>query len=304
MIKAVVDVGSNSVLLLVATDDSGQWVPILETSAVTALGEGTKSSRLLGEKGMSATLAALLEAFETARKLGATEIIAAVTMAGRIATNTPDFLARAAAQKSPVTVLSGEREAELGFLAVAEDPTFNQNLRVSVIDVGGHSTELVTADREGSTWHTRYRRSFSLGTLGLMETCLSSESPDGLQLIRASALIDDEIGMIYLPGQSGCTITLGATGTNLVSIREAMPKWEPEKVHGARLTYEEVSKAVAMLCSLTNEGRAKLPGIEPGREKTLHIGALILERFLNTLKIDECRVSVRGWRYGLLGHSL
>ena len=304
MIKAVIDVGSNSVLLLVARNTANGWVVLTEETAVTALGEGTKTTGLLCEASMAQTLDALGRFFHIARELGAEHIVAGVTMAARIAKNTPDFLERARLQNTPVVVVSGEEEAQLGFLAVAEDPLFSECRRVSIIDVGGHSTELATADRLDGSWKVGFRNSFAVGTLGLRETLLKGESPSSLDQLRASAAIDDLIGLIYRPNEAGIAVALGATGTNLVTIRDRILEWDPTVVHGKVLSYEEVSRASGWMFGLTDAERAAIPGIEPGRERTIHIGALLLERFMNALKVDQCSVSVRGWRYAVLEHGL
>lgn len=298
--KAVIDVGSNSVLLVVEETQGDSWNQIHESTSVTALGAGTKETGLLGEPGMTHTLEALKEMFAKANELGADTIVAAATMAARIAKNTPDFLARAKAQGTPVMVLSGEDEAELGFRAVADDPTFAEFHRISIVDPGGQSTELVTADRSSKGWVTRFRKSYPVGTLGLKGEYLIDESIQPLEILQALAAIDDTIGHTWRPEEGGEVVVLGATGTNLVSIRERLTHWQPEIVHGARLEYEEVSKAVGWMMPMTDAERRAIPGMEPGREKTIHIGALILERFLHALSADHCRVSVRGWRHALL----
>jgi exopolyphosphatase/guanosine-5'-triphosphate,3'-diphosphate pyrophosphatase len=304
MRKAVLDVGSNSVLLLVAEHRADGWHPIHEATAVTALGEGTKATGLLGEPGMSRTLDALREMFATARSLGVENIQAGATMAARIAQNTPEFLAKAEAQGTPVFVVSGEQEAQLGFEAVANDPMFADVDRISIVDPGGHSTELVTAVRQGEGWDVRFRRSYPVGTLGLKSQGLGEESPDRFAVFEASNAIDDLIGLCYLPEQAGKVIVLGAAGTNLITIRERMPLWEPEKVHGQYLDYEEVGRAVGWMMPMTDAERAAIVGMEKGREKTIHLGALVLERFLYALRTLGCYVSVRGWRYALLDREL
>lgn len=298
--RAVVDVGSNSVLLLVAELQNSTWVPVMETTAVTGLGAGTKQSGLLSEEGMADTLCALDRARQVAADQGVNSALYGGTMALRIARNTDDFLRRAEAQGSPVTVISGEDEAQLGFWAVAEDPMFSHADRISIIDPGGHSTELVTADRTAQGWEIRFRRSYPVGALGLRESVLTGESPDFAARLGALAEIDRMIGLDYRPGQGGIAVVLGATGTNLISMRDRLLAWEPERVHGATLDYEEVGRAVGWLCDMTDAERAQIPGLEPGREKTIHGGALILERFLNALHVLDCRVSIRGWRHALL----
>lgn len=298
--RAVIDVGSNSVLLTVA--EGPDWSPIRETSEVTALGEDTKQTGRLSEPAMERTLAAVHRAYALARALGCQEVLAAATMAARIASNAGDFLARAAAQATPIIVLSGEEEAELGFRSVADDPTWDAHHQgtLTIIDVGGHSTELVTAERRAGHWDVRFRRSFPVGTLGLRASLLSGERCDGLALLRAAKAIDEAIGLDYLPGTAGLAVALGATGTNLVTIREAMPEWDSQKVHGAFLDYEEVSKAAGFLGAMSDAERAAVVGIEPGRERTIHIGSLILERFLYATRVLGCGVSTRGWRHALL----
>jgi len=296
MRRAVIDVGSNSVLLLVAEYREGRWEPVEETTEVTALGEGTKATGLLSEPGMTNTLAAVARAFQIARAYDCESIEAGVTMAARIATNTQEFLSRAEAQDTPIRVLSGEEEAELGFLSVANDPAFAAYPRISIIDVGGHSTEIVTA----TAGVIDYRRSFPIGTLALRGGSLSAESPNGLEILRAGREIDEIIGLEYRPHEAGLAVILGATGTNLITIREKMTEWDPHAVHGQWLDYEEVSKSVSWLGAMTDAERAAVPGMEKGRERTIHLGSLILERFLYALHVLGGRVSVRGWRHALL----
>jgi exopolyphosphatase/guanosine-5'-triphosphate,3'-diphosphate pyrophosphatase len=224
-------------------------------------------------------------------------------MAARIARNTGEFLESCRRQETPTFVLSGEDEADLGFLAVAQDPLFSDAGRLTIVDPGGHSTELVTAQRQGDGWRTLFRRSFPVGALGLRDALWPHESPGFRERLAAVAAVDDAIGLRYLPRQCGLVVTLGATGTNLVSIRDVLTEWEPDRVHGAVLDFEEVSKAVGWMCDMTDSERAAIPGLERGREKTIHAGALILERFLHAAAALETAVSVRGWRHALLSRE-
>ena len=118
------------------------------------------------------------------------------------------------------------------------------------------------------------------------------------------AYVDDLIGLCYRPGQAGAAVVLGASGTNLVCVRDQVLQWDPGRVHGVVLGYEDVSKMFGWMAELTDSERAAIPGLEIGREKTIHLGALILERFLFALRAEECRVSVRGWRHALLEHPV
>jgi exopolyphosphatase/guanosine-5'-triphosphate,3'-diphosphate pyrophosphatase len=299
--RAVVDVGSNSVLLTVCERTPDGWHETEWSSEVTGLGTDTKKTGLLSQDAQERTLAAIARAVAKAKGHGA-ECVAAATMAVRIATNASEFLDRAQKQGTPVVVISGEDEAQLGLEAVMRDPTFQSHQRVSVIDPGGHSTELTTAQRTPDGFEVVFRKSFPIGALGLRETTLGADAPDRAARLRAVVEIDDLLAMQYLPHQAGTAIALGATPTNLVSIRNAQSGGTD--VHGQYLDYEEVSKSAAWLSDMPEAERSRVPGLEPGREKTLHIGALILERFLNSIHVLGCHVSTRGWRHALLGKDV
>ncbi len=303
MRKAVIDVGSNSVLLVVEERIDDIWQPVYESSEVSSLGVGTKETGLLSEEGMSYTLDALRRAYAKAEELGVDETVAAATMAARIAKNTHEFLHRAVQQRTPVFVLSGDDEADLGFQAVANDPIFDKHPRLSIVDVGGQSTELVTADRSQG-WVTRYRKSYAIGTLALRGSTLSDEANGPEEVLTASSQIDQILGETYYLDNAGHTIVLGATGTNLITIREKMVEWDPAKVHGQWLEFGEISRAVGYMMPMTDSERGAITGMEKGREKTLHIGSLILERFLFAIKAGGCSVSTRGWRHALLEYGM
>jgi exopolyphosphatase/guanosine-5'-triphosphate,3'-diphosphate pyrophosphatase len=213
-------------------------------------------------------------------------------MALRLAENAAEFLERAATQETPVTVISGDTEAELGFASVADDAVFAGD-DVVVVDVGGHSTEVSTQNS---------RSSFPVGTLGLRSNQLSHESPDSGAILQASAILDEVFD--ELPKASGKVVGLGASVTNLVSIREALTEWTPDRVHGAHLAYEEISRFVGRSMRMTDSERGAMTGIEQGRERTIHIGALIVERALLSLAAEAIYVSVRGWRHAILARWL
>lgn len=300
MRRSVIDVGSNSVLLLVSEFVDGRWNPVHEDTRVTALGEGTKQTGLLSAAAMTRTLEAIREFVTKAEELGCKTTLTAATMAARIATNSADFLERAEAQRTPIVILTGEQEAQLGFESVVNDPAFSLHPRISILDPGGQSTEVVIADRTPSGWDILFKQSYPVGTLGLKSLYLPDESPSGIELLRASSAIDAVVGTAYQPKDSGVVVALGAAGTNLISIRDGLADWQPDKVHGAELSFEEISNFVGFLMPLTDAERAAIVGMERGREKTIHIGALLLERFLFALRAESCLVSVRGWRHALL----
>lgn len=299
MRSAVLDVGSNSILLVVAERQNDSWVPLLETSAVTGLGTDVKTTGLLRKDRMEDSLKAISKAFDAAKSLGA-ECRAYGTMALRIANNSDEFLTRAESQGTPVRVISGEQEATLGVASVARDEKFRHLSRISVIDPGGHSTELSTADIVDGKVKFIASKSIPVGTLGLISHCHWPECPGPDELFKATVYVDDAVAKFENVDDRGTVVALGATPSVLVTVRDQHAKWEAIHVHGKSLTYEEVGRAVGRFSSMPVRERASLVGMEPGREGTIHAGALILERFLNFLRAENCLVSCRGWRFALL----
>jgi len=293
--RAVIDVGSNSLLLVVAEWNGSEWIEIADTSEVTALGKNTKRTGNLSESSMQRCLVAMRNAWQRAERLNATPR-AFATMAARLASNAEEFKERANRQGTPVEVLSADDEARLGLLSVCTDPTFATYNPITIIDIGGHSTEISTMHNDTPV----FQQSFAVGTLGLASLPADQHVCDGPDLLRASKEIDDKLGFQYLKDRVGTVVALGASATNLISIRDEITPWNPKRVHGAYLDFEEISKFAAALARMTVEERAKLPGIEPGREFTIHIGALILERSLQAVHSLGCYVSTKGWRHAML----
>lgn len=296
MRRAVIDVGSNAVVLAVSERTHSGWQSVLDTSTVTALGEGLPHIRRLNDQAIKRTLRAVQQAWTDARSYGA-DIQAWGTMALRVAEDADLFLRLAEEQGTPVRVLSSEDEARLGLLSVALDPTFDGD-RISLVDVGGHSTEVGTYDRPDR--RIRFMMSVPLGTLGLRGFCEENGSLTGPSLLRACSAADDAIGFASRPGEAGTVVAVGASATNLIALSKQLKQWLPELVHGATLSYEEVSRFVANLAPMTDQERAALVGLEAGREFTIHLGALLLERCLHAFRSESLRVSVRGWRHAMI----
>lgn len=260
------------------------------------MGDGLRETKRLNDAAIERTLRALKQAWVNARSYEA-NVQAWGTMALRIAENADQFLRLAGEQDTPVRVLSGEEEARLGLLSVALDRTF-QGTRVSLVDVGGQSTEVGTYDRKED--RILFMKSVPMGTLALRSYCEKDGSLAGVSLLQACTAIDDTIGFVSRPGEAGTVVAVGASATNLVTLLHQMERWNPTRVHGVSLAYEEISRFVAQASAMTDDERATLVGLEKGREFTIHLGALLLERCLHAFRSESLHVSVRGWRHAII----
>jgi exopolyphosphatase/guanosine-5'-triphosphate,3'-diphosphate pyrophosphatase len=170
---AVIDVGTNTVLLLVAERTPSGFAAIAELGAITRLGKGVDASHRLAANATERTLDAIGRFAEEARRLGATALVVSATSAARDAENGVEFLAAAQVRAdAKVEILSGEEEAQLSYLAVSNDFAAEAGARELVaLDIGGGSTEFIFGRGPKVRFHTSInvgsvRRSFGPALAG------------------------------------------------------------------------------------------------------------------------------------------
>jgi len=178
---ATIDIGTNTLLLLVVEERAGTLQPIHEECRFGRLGQGLDRTGNLAEAAVARSLAILRDYREIADRLGATPIRAVGTQALREAGNSESFLAPAhEILGAAVTVISGEREAELVYRAVAESFPDLARAPLVVADVGGGSTEIIL----GAGGAPRARHSLKIGSVRLAERLLPSDPPTPAETTR------------------------------------------------------------------------------------------------------------------------
>jgi exopolyphosphatase/guanosine-5'-triphosphate,3'-diphosphate pyrophosphatase len=140
---ASIDIGTNTILLLIAEVDQGRIKPLFEMETVVRLGERIHENGILLKEAMSRGLQTLSQYLERCRAMEVQEIFAVGTSALREARNSQDFLKLVEGKLDlSIKVISGEEEAQLSFLAVARDLE-ETGKTFLVVDVGGGSTEFI-----------------------------------------------------------------------------------------------------------------------------------------------------------------
>ena len=185
--RAVIDVGTNSVKLLVADVDGREVRPISEQSQQTRLGHAFYETHRLQAEAIGATAKAVAGFTAIARESQAASIRIIATSAAREAVNR-DELTSAIEQASglKVEVISGEQEAALGFQGVTTDPQLAQG-PVLLMDVGGGSAQFVF----GCDGQAQFSHSFPLGSVRLLETLPCSDPPKPAELAACRAWLKD-----------------------------------------------------------------------------------------------------------------
>lgn len=281
MIKAAVDIGTNSMRLLVVSPEGevGRW------ETVTGLGRGLSSSGLLTEEAMGRTLAALSRYGTLLVDHGVDTCRAVATAAVREAQNREVFLGRAEAALGvrPVTI-SGEEEAQLSFAGAVSD--LSDPGSCMVVDIGGGSTEFVWKDSQEVVSGVSLR----LGSVRLTESVLADRPPLPGQMPRAFATTGEILGAVSLPFRRR-VVGVAGTWTSLAAIGMQSESAEPSRVHHVTLTAAQLAIMVAELAKLTVKETAAIPSLEPARAPMILAGAVIAHEALRRLAAPQVLVS-------------
>ncbi|MBI5068486.1 MAG: Ppx/GppA family phosphatase [Deltaproteobacteria bacterium] len=305
---AALDVGTNTVLLLVAERRGPGFVPVVERARITRLGRGVDRSGRLDPAAIAETVATLAEFAGEARALGAGGIACVATSAARDAANGADFFAasRAAAGLVP-EVISGEEEARLVYGSAWRDfglgggAGLPAGLPLAVLDVGGGSTEFTWGDDP----EPRGRLSLQLGAVRLTERHPAADPPGtaGLQALkRAAATALAGLGKLQGIAELAGARLVGVAGTvtTLAAVGQALPAYDAERVHGSTLGLDEVDALLERMAALPLERRKRLPGMEPKRADVILAGGAIVAEAMRRTGFSALTVSDRGVRWGLL----
>jgi exopolyphosphatase / guanosine-5'-triphosphate,3'-diphosphate pyrophosphatase len=302
---ATIDIGTNTALLLVARLlPDGSLTLVEERAEITRLGRGigTGSSGALGTDGIARTLAALQE-FATAAHRHRATIAAIGTEALRRAPNAAEFLDPAAEiLGTPIGVIDGAREAALTFNAVADAFPAALEGALTVIDIGGGSTEIVIA----AGGKVMFNVSLPLGSVRLTERFVHHDPPRPDEIIAITAAVDAALAAVPFarPGATATTLVgVAGTVTSLAAMAESLVSYDPARVHGYRLSQEALAEQIARLRVGTQAARERIIGLDPRRADVILAGALILQRIAAAAGVSEILVSDRGIRWGLM-HEL
>ena len=300
--RAVIEVGTNSIKLLVADVRGREVAPVLEESRQTRLGKGFYEANRLQPEAVARTAEAVREFAEIAREKSATAIRVIATSAARDAVNPTDLttaIERAAGLKTEI--ITGDREAEWAFQGVATDAEL-AGLPLLLLDVGGGSTEFIL----GRGAKKSFARSFPLGTVRLLEQFPHSDPPTHGEFATCQDWVQqflrDEVRPRLGPAwktKTGDIRLVGTGGTTsiLARIEQKLDRFDREKIERTTLSFEEVVAQRNTLWRLPLAERKEIPGLPKQRADVILTGVLIYETVMEEFGFPALRVSTRGLRF-------
>jgi exopolyphosphatase/guanosine-5'-triphosphate,3'-diphosphate pyrophosphatase len=285
---AAVDMGTNSIRLLVAEDRGGHLFELARDMVITRLGQGVDRTGRLDPAALRRTMDVLERYTRRARRLGASRVRVAATSAVR---DVPDrrLLDRTVGGLvgSAPEVLTGEQEARLSFLGATAG--LGRRPPFLVFDVGGGSTELVQG-----TGGPHAATSVDVGSVRLTERVGPSDPPTEADLEAMAKLAADGLAQaegVVPPGSAGTLVGVAGTTTTIQALTLGLSMYDPEAIHHTVLSTAEAERVTAEMARMTVAQRAALPVMAPGREDVIVAGALILLEILRRWGVEECVVS-------------
>jgi exopolyphosphatase/guanosine-5'-triphosphate,3'-diphosphate pyrophosphatase len=297
---ASIDIGTNTILLLIAKVEGEKIHPLFEIETVVRLGEGVQKDGLLLKEAMDRGLQTLAQYLKRCQEWEVQKIFAAGTSALREAKNSEDFL-RLAKEKFDLSieVISGEEEAKLSFLAVTKDITETKK-PILVVDVGGGSTEFIL----GKGNQILQWISLPLGSVRFTEEFLHSDPVQDEEWNGMEKKIRGHLVSIPHSSESISMVAVGGTATTLASVEQGLEDFIAEKIHHFILEKEALNNQLLLYQSKTIDERKKIPGLPMARADVILAGGAILYLAMEELKCSSVLISCHGVRYGLLYKKL
>jgi exopolyphosphatase/guanosine-5'-triphosphate,3'-diphosphate pyrophosphatase len=280
MTVAAIDIGTNSMRLLILDDNGTEIVRRVE---VTALGKGVDATGSFDPERMAETLDVMSDFGRTMRRIGVAKVSAVATSASRDAANGREFVAEVA-NRIGVTpqIIAGAREAALSFAGATVGRSTGNHL---VIDIGGGSTEFVLGDVAP---HTAV--SIDMGAVRLTDRHLAARPALPAALADARRAVDE--AFIDTPSdKEAVVIGVAGTFTSLVAIALDLDAYDRTKVDGAMLALDTVDSIVERLAAMSLLETARISSLDPKRAPVILAGAVIASRALTAVSASEVVVS-------------
>jgi exopolyphosphatase/guanosine-5'-triphosphate,3'-diphosphate pyrophosphatase len=297
---ASIDIGTNTILLLIAKVEEGKIHPLLEIETIVRLGEGLQKNGILLKGAMDRGLQTLTQYLKRCQLMEVQKIFAAGTSALREAKNSGDFLTGTKEKLNlSIEIISEEEEAQLSFLAVAKDLE-EVKKPILVVDVGGGSTEFILGKgHQISQWI-----SLPLGSVRFTEQFLHSDPVQDEECKKMERKILERLINIPHSQEPFSMVAVGGTATTLASVQMGLKEFIPEKIHHFVLKKENLKKQLFLYRYNTIQEREKIPGLPKARSDVILAGGTILYLVMEELKCSSVLISCHGVRYGLLYKKL
>lgn len=295
---AAVDLGTNTVRMLVAELDEKGFSRVYSGQVITRLGEGLHVTGKLAPGAIKKTVDGVAALLREAERFRPFQLTIAATSAARDASNTAELDALLkSAIGAPLTLIPWEEEARLA-LKGASMAVGNGVKRFILFDVGGGSSEYILAENGRAT--ASYGT--NLGVVRLAETYITKHPVEDAEYERLIEEVETTVDMVFnnLPVRDVTLVGTAGTITSIAAMDMNMVEYDPARVNNYRLTMDAAEALRLKICSMTLEERSRIPALKNGREDLIVPGFAILLATMRAAGADHIIVSDYGLREGLV----
>jgi exopolyphosphatase/guanosine-5'-triphosphate,3'-diphosphate pyrophosphatase len=325
---AALDIGTNTVLLLIADVEGETFHVMRDDHAIARLGEGVDRTHRISDAAYERFISILREHQKTIAEFNCERIIAAATSAMRDAENREEIIERTKRDTGiEIKILSGEEEARLTYRGAVAGMTFPPPNEgggrgwsfqfdktipqpppsigggFCVVDIGGGSTEISIGN--GEVFESGV--SLDIGAVRITERYFSMNPilPEVRETARSAIrkALDHPPAPSYsapLHRRGSMVIAVAGTPTTLAALHQKLPAFDVAKVHGYILTRQAIGEMMDILFTVsTAELLERFPAVNKARADILPAGTLILAEVMDRLGAEQITVSTQGLRYGI-----
>jgi exopolyphosphatase / guanosine-5'-triphosphate,3'-diphosphate pyrophosphatase len=286
---AAIDVGSNTILLLIAEYDPAVGLHIIDQAEdQSRLGAGLSQTGHLGRDAMRRALQTLERMRDRCRERQVARIDAVATAAVREAANGSEFVEQVHRLGIPLRTISPQTEALLAYRSAAHH--FPGADRMLVADIGGGSLELI-GSQQGRIELTT---SLPLGAVRMTETSLPLRELRS----RAREALSESLARSWAGSR---VVGSGGTFANLASMTLARRGAAPDQpIQGTEVGAADIEQLLTDLSAMTPEERRQVPGLRPERADIIVAGVAVIAELLAHVGAASVGVNAYGLREGVL----
>lgn len=298
MIVASIDIGSNTVLLLIAkiSFDNNFLETIKNYYRAPRISKGLISGSRISDNKISELMNVLSEYKTIIENHQCEKVFLTATNALRIASNSKEISEIIKNKFNwDLEIIDGDEEARLSFLGATYNYDYHQKV---VIDIGGGSTEIIYGIEDKII----YKKSFPVGVVSFTEKYFKNNLLDSYEIDNLKKDLKEIFSELthYIPPKT-FTIAVAGTPTTLSCIKQNIKEYNEKLVDNSVISYEDIEKISLQLSNMTpKQIKNNFGQVVEGREDVLFTGTLILKTFMEILELDKITVSNKGLRYGVI----
>ena len=282
---AAIDCGTNSIRLLIADIDGGNFREVVRDMEIVRLGQGVDQTGQFHPDAIIRTLTAVDKFAAEIAKRGVEKIRFCATSATRDATNRHLFVDGVRERLGiEVEVISGDEEAALSFAGAIQDLDPREGPFL-VVDIGGGSTEFVFG-----TTSVESARSVNIGCVRMSERHFANDpaTTEQVELARKDIQAAIAIAAAEVPITKAKTlVAVAGTATTVAAAGLNLAEYDRYAIHLARVSASQVHEASAMFLTRNREERLALGYMHPGRVDVIGAGSLVLSEIMKATGVSE-----------------